>query len=402
MKRLPIYGQALLHFLAFDRRAAEGDYRLNDAEWQLLLQFCDRHQLTLLLGDVRGEAAPQWVRRRLQSNYCDQRLRLTLIQMTVAELAVHLRAQGIRFLLLKGFAHGEEFTPDPVLRSQGDIDIWCLPEAAEAAQRALSELGFYAVGEANSRHLAPMIREKHWNWTGNYFQPDLPIPIDLHHTLWDGSWEGIPGPDERAMWERQATLPAGRERVACLDLVDTLAFAALHSFMHILHGDLKLNRAWELAYFLRRHLEDEATWSHWLSRFDGPARQSQLIVFALAERWFGCGMPCALEESLAALPRETKLWLEQFSWSPVEALFTPNKDELWLHLSLLRQKRERARLLWRRLVPTHAKVASLGRSSGQAGAKMNFLMTRGYYHTAALVTCAARGLRWWRILQSGR
>ena len=41
---------------------------------------------------------------------------------------------------------------------------------------------------------------------------------------------------------------------------DTLAFAALHLLMHVLHGDLRLQRAWEIAHFVHTRADDDDFW----------------------------------------------------------------------------------------------------------------------------------------------
>jgi hypothetical protein len=58
--------------------------------------------------------------------------------------------------LLKGAAHSPDFTPDPLLRAHGDIDIWCMPEAVSLAWKALAEMGYRSVAESKGRHLPPL------------------------------------------------------------------------------------------------------------------------------------------------------------------------------------------------------------------------------------------------------
>jgi hypothetical protein len=75
-----------------------------------------------------------------------------------------------------------------------------------------------------------------------------------------------------------------------LDLADTLVFAVLHFMMHLLHGDLRLQRAWEIAHFLHARSTDAAFWSRWESLYSPQVLQMQAIAFDLGRQWFGCDL----------------------------------------------------------------------------------------------------------------
>ncbi len=51
------------------------------------------------------------------------------------------------------------------------------------------------------------------------------------------------------------------------------------------------------------------------------------------------------------LPPRTLRWFDTFAFSPLNAWERPNKDELFLHLSLVSGFRDRASIIRRRLVP---------------------------------------------------
>ncbi|MBV9265342.1 MAG: nucleotidyltransferase family protein [Acidobacteriaceae bacterium] len=382
--------------MSFARPTSTQIRSLSTEEWEGLLAFCDKNQLTLLLGYLCNEWLPRSVKSRIRENYHGQEQRLARLELAVLEIAAALKGDSVPFVLLKGLGQSQ-FSPDPVIRCQGDIDLWCLPADLFRGRAALCKLGYYSVAQPNSRHLAPMIREKQWNWTGNYHQPDLPIPVDLHYKLWDGDTECIPGPDEVDVWRRRSQMSVRGDIIPVLDPLDTLAFAALHLLMHILHGDLRLNRAWELAYFLHNHSLDDNFWGEWQIRFEQSERVCQTIVFALVHQWFACGLPSIVGNEVKTLPSDIHLWLNEFGMSPVEALFRPNKDEIWLHLSLMRRAADRQRLLWRRLIPVHAHLDNIGRSSGRKGGTPVFLCRRSYHHAATLCVFIVRGLKWWRL-----
>jgi hypothetical protein len=95
----------------------------------------------------------------------------------------------------------------------------------------------------------------------------------------------------------------------------------------------------------------------------------------------------------------------------VAALFSPNKHELWLHLSLLANWRDRLRVTRRRLAPLSlpGHVDAVFVPAAQQTPRLRirkwaayggFLARRLLFHTRALLSTVASGLLWW--LKKGR
>src|ERR1019366_8448511 len=89
-----------------------------------------------------GDAMPEWVRARLARNLHDYSERFARLKASLFEIADALERRGIEFIVLKGLTHSPEYTPDPLLRAQGDIDIWCKPASILAERDALLALGY--------------------------------------------------------------------------------------------------------------------------------------------------------------------------------------------------------------------------------------------------------------------
>lgn len=384
---IPRYAKALLQALNFENRDGNGLRQLSDCEWRQLLEFCDEAQLTLVLGELGRPFLPIWVKARIQRNAAGNALRFERIKAATLEIARWLTANSIDFALVKGHTHAPVFTPDPLLRAQNDIDIWCLADEVFRARDVLLRQGYRHFGKSKGRHLDPLIRESSWTWTGDYFAPDLPIPVELHYQLWDGKFECIAGPDECEIWKRRGEALLDEHTVATLDVADALAFAALHLLMHLFHGDLRLQRAWEIGYFLEHHADDDAFWNRWRSFYPAEVRQMQVIVFLLASRWFGCRFPGSICAEIDFISRNARLWIRQYCFSPVESLFSPNKDELWLNLVLVPSLGGKLRVAARRLFPIHA--ASAGhpeQATGLSTARMS-------YHLRSLPRTLSSGFR---------
>jgi predicted MFS family arabinose efflux permease len=389
--RIPAYALAALEALRFDMDGTGRIRKLDDAGLRSVLAFADPAQLTLTLDSVCGDALAEWVRSRIGRNRRDYAARFVRLENALGEIADEFDRRGIDFLVLKGSTHSPEFTPDPLLRAHGDIDLWVRPPSIAAAQQALLDLGYRPFGGRQERHLPPMIRERDWQWRGDYFASDLPVAVELHHKLWDERMERIPVPGEQDFWNRRETVFRNGRSFPALSLPDTLAFAALHLMMHLLHGDVRLQRAWEIAGFLDRRALDDAFWSGWRRLHPAELRSMEIIIFQLVSKWFGCRLPEAVIEETGALPPDVRLWMERFSSSPIEALFRQNKEELWLQLSLIGPMQDKFAVLVRRLLPMcdPANVAA-GAARGS-----RFAASRALHHARTLVPAIAGGARWY-------
>jgi Uncharacterised nucleotidyltransferase len=406
--RLPAYGRVLIQLLSFSEQLANPIGRLSDEDWDELLRLTDAMQLTLVLGHFSHHHLPTWVQERIARNYSDNMQRFARVTKQTQEICSALSAAHIEFAVLKGHTHVPHFTPDPVLRSQGDIDIWCQPQSVVPAQAVLRELGYRAIAKSTNRHLDPMIRETKWNWTGDYYAPDLPIPVDLHYQLWDESMEGIQGPSETDIWSRRCrAYSTVAPLLSYLDIADSFTFACLHALMHLLHGDLRLQRTWELAFFMQQYSECDEFWFRWQSLYPPEARQVLIIPLALSSGWFGCPLPELIREEIEALPQNVLVWLKYYWLSPLESMFQSNKHELWLNIALLSSVRSKASVFMRRLLPLNA-AAMQQKSPGRGDTpqptitSLNFLLSRAWHHTTTFPLTCWEGLVWLRRCQADK
>ena len=389
--RIPKFAAALLEPLQFPP-AGNALNELTAAEWADLLSFCDRAQLTLTFGHFAAPFLPDWVSARIAGNLANNVERHRQWKAAVFEIADGLETRGIDFALLKGPAHSPDFTPDPLLRAHGDIDLWCQSDAIPHAAQVLSDLGYFPFAETKGRHLPPFVRPGQWTWRGDYFATDLPIPVDLHYALWDRNLERLDGPCEPDLWRRRGRMRIDGRIVPALCLPDTLAFAALHSLMHMFHGDLRLQRAWEIAYFLNNRAGDSAFWTEWHALHPPDLRVLEATMFALTAVWFQCKLPPIVTQEIENLPPDVRIWIERRGWSPVEALFTPNKDEMWLHLALVQRLHDKVRIFARRMFPVDA-ISDRDRQGREV------VVARAVHHLRTLFPALVKGAKWWWIRQ---
>src|SRR5207247_11246122 len=129
-------------------------------------------------------------------------------------------------------------------------------------------------------------------------------------------------------------------RIGSIDLPvlrpqDAIAYAALHLLRHLLRGTPKPFHVYELARCLHFQASDVSFNLH-----SPELRRLEAVAFQLAVSWFGCDVSAEVREEIVRLPAATLSWFDVFVASPATAAFLPNKDELWLHLSLLDSTRD--------------------------------------------------------------
>lgn len=402
--RLPDYALAVLEALSCGKPSSLRLKGLSEADWAPCLAFCDRRQLTLMLGHYCRPALPPWVVKRIDQNRSDYSTRFEGLKADLGQIADLLEQRGITYVLLKGPSHSPHFTPDPILRVQGDIDIWCQPDQLMAARDVLLELGYRPMGKSEGRHLPAMIRPYQWKWTGNHFAPDMPVSVELHYRLWDEDFEFIRMPAEWGFWERRTSAGMAGLELPVLCKADTLGFAALHLLMHLLHGDAPLQRCWEIANFLHSHRGDESFWLEWRRIHPPELRLLETTMFSLAATWFGCALPPVVVDESTRLADDVQLWLEDFALAPLESLFKPNKNELFLQFALIEGWLAKSKILCRRMLPVrHLNPSPLAVSSeeGVRGSlvrfseQVSFLVSRTSHHVRALLPTLYGCVWWW-------
>ena len=337
---------------------------LTEPEWSELLRLTDSSHLTLTLHALCPGAFPPAVQSRLQQNARNNARKFARLKSEFHEIASTLAAHNLEFIVLKGFTHSPDFTPDPLWRAQSDLDLWLLPAQVHAAYDALRALSYVPASDTEGRHLPPLVRSTEFTWRGDFFDPSLPIPVDLHYRLWDDELERIPAPGLDDFWSRRQTRYIDERPIQVLHPADSLAFAALHHLLHVLRGDARLQRAWEIAAILDRRAHDSSFWNTWRELHPPQLRRLEAVALNLSATWFHATLPAAIQEELDHLPPRVKHWFARHAWAPVENLVRPNKHELWLHLSLIEDRPSQAAVFRRRVFPTKTLTAPEASSPG--------------------------------------
>lgn len=350
--RAPQHILAALEVLQFRTSSADRLVTLTAAERLRLLEWCDNRQLTLMLANACNTELPPSITSPIDERSARYELRFKRLKRELFEISDALDAANLEFVMLKGLSHAPALTPDAQLRAQGDIDLWLMGPSVFEAQRLLEKLGYVPLLASKSRHLPPMGRPSTWRWRGDVFDPEMPVSVELHYELWSEQADYIHVPKLEQFWERKRLRGFDGHKINVLCDEDLVGFAALHLLLHLLHGELPLQRAWEIARFLDNHGADKLFWKSWHNLHPAALRQLEASVFYLVTSWFKCGSGQEFDTDFEQLPVMVRSWLKTFSAAPLVREWRPNKSEVWLHLAFIRKRRDKVRILFRRLLPT--------------------------------------------------
>jgi len=184
-KHLP----AVLKALRFDARSTHELEAIPENAWHALLDATDRAHLTLALAARCRESLPESVRLRIDNNLADNAARHDRLMAAHSQIVDAFSLYGIEYVVLKGLSQCPGYVDNPRQRPQYDIDIYVPAAAMVAAAKTLRALGYGFVSDTidpGADHLPVMIRRTGWTWRGNYYDPAMPLSVELHYRFWNG------------------------------------------------------------------------------------------------------------------------------------------------------------------------------------------------------------------------
>ncbi len=171
-----------------------------------MIGFCHRTQLAIPFALRSQDYLPSWVADGFQQNLANNAERWRRTKRAYQEATDAFQSAGLEFVTLKGFTHAPSFVTDPRLRVQYDLDLLFPPDQLLAARDVALALGYEPLVSRDPHpvdHLPTLIRKTGWKWRGDYFDPDLPLALELHFRLWDAATEGFALAGLNHFWERR-------------------------------------------------------------------------------------------------------------------------------------------------------------------------------------------------------
>ncbi|MGA7414722.1 MAG: MFS transporter [Bryobacteraceae bacterium] len=396
---VPLTVAAALEAMRFCNRSTNRVRTLPSKDWQHFLTWTEARQVALTIAGLWEDGSPARERTLLARSSEAFRARMLRIREALREIALALGEKRISFVVLKGFTHAPDLTPNPLWRAQGDIDIWCRGPNATAAFDALLTLGYVPTASHSKRHLPPLARSRHWKWDGNLAA--IPISVEIHERLWEEGAGYAGAPDEVQIWHRTSSRTFHGDTYRVLRTDDLISFAAFHLFLHLANGDLPLQRAWEIANFLQSRADDDCYWGEWDASHSARHWVVELLVFRLVQKWFNCRLPEPVVKAASLLPEDTRFWLAEFAFEPLKAQSDSNKNYFWLNWSLLNCWKDRLSAARRCFIPIGLPgfVDRSNDSRPESGARRlvrqrRLVLSRAKHHLAGLNPTLNGGLIW--------
>jgi hypothetical protein len=277
------------------------------------------------------------------------------VRTAYREVAATLNANGVEYLVLKGFTQAPEYVPRPELRRQGDIDFYVPRENIPAAVHALQEIGYASCHAeedyGHADHVPTLVRFGAWKWNGNVYDPEVPPAVEVHFCLWNDSVSSIAIREIEEFWERRIFRRLGDLTFPALHPVDHVGYFALHILRNVFSAESPVHHLRELATFLEKRALDNDFWNEWRAMHSPRLRSMQAIAFSLAVAWFSCNHHGAVKAEIDSLDPPLQSWIETCGCAPLEVLFRRTRDGRLLQSLLAETSQARKKIITMALVP---------------------------------------------------
>lgn len=259
-------------------------------DWDAVLRLAERHGVSPLMYrnferfEREVPAAAFAVLRERNEINIRKALFLTRELFRVLDC---LNGLGIEALPYKGIVLAENYYGDMALRQCGDLDLFVRARDVRQVKNAVAELGFTARVEI------PAAAEDDYVAAGYECSFDSPAGKNLLEVQWalEPRYYGVDFDMEGLFARAMGANFAGRQ-VKTLSAEDSLLVLAIHAAKHV----------WGRLIWLcdiERILHRELDWEWIRSCANGLGVQRILhVTLALAERFFGVGVPAAVESDL--------------------------------------------------------------------------------------------------------
>ncbi|MGD0124197.1 MAG: nucleotidyltransferase family protein [Terriglobia bacterium] len=397
-------GERVTKLASFDR-----------GDWQHSLEWLDQTGLALWLLDrlkVSGahDAVPPEIGVRLKRNMADHSSRVAAMAEEFDSINRLFEADGIEYVVLKGFALAPEYTPDARLRPAYDYDYLVRPESMGRVSHALGSVGYVHRRERVDHPVvyvhssrAPRIPSQ----PDDLYSADLPRSVEIHTRLWEPEALKIPLPLPDDFLARKRPRIWHGLRFFSLSEEDELLFQVLHAFRHIIECWCRLYTFLEIAHFLERRQSDMAFWQRFADRIRVSPRLPEMVgvVFSLAARLFGAPVSAAIDAGvLSDLRHPLLLWVSRYGCDSALANFTGNKYSLLLYREFIPDDATWREIQRKRLFPLHRPNRAGGTRTPGISARLiagwkqsAYVARRLFHHVISAAQYEWESIQWERI-----
>ena len=162
-----------------------------------------------------------------------------------------------------------------------------------------------------------MARKSNWQWKGNFFDPEMPLGVELHFRFWDETSTRFSPPGLEAFWPRRIGRQIEEISFLSLSPADNLGYVSLHLLRNLLRGEWMLHYVYEVARFLHTSAGNDSFWQNWQDLHGASLRSLEGIAFRLATTWFKCDVSEQVATEIGKLAPSIQQWFRAvFRFSP--------------------------------------------------------------------------------------
>jgi hypothetical protein len=382
-------------------------------DWERTYYWLDANDMALyFLNQIQTlgleNAIPDAVRKRLEQNLADNRMRTASMLAEFRSLNKAFLKAGLRYANIKGFTLAPESCPDPCLRCQLDFDFLIDGRQQDLAREVAAAAG-YRLTSAKHNALEFKAGSSALIRIEDHYKPCEQRSLELHFIPVLSSLAGSTDAGDERLDRLTVKTWDGLE-FPVLDPSDQLIGQALHVFGHVCSPNTRL--AWFLEY--KRHLEYRANDSFFLHDVELRAKavpQASIAIgltSLLSERLFGGEAPAQLNNwTLDRLPRRIRLWGETYATKAIVEEFRGTKLHLFLLEALGGGDRQPVKMR-RKIFPLHFAPRVMHPAPGDTvwrrlrieAAQILFNFSKARFHIVEGIRFLRESTRWKRLLSS--
>lgn len=314
------------------------------------------------------------------------------------------RANGVKYVTMKGFSLLPDFYDDAVLRHQTDFDFLVEPNDVESAAAVLQSLGYSTPRLSRteeSSFTTPLSKVP--SHKDDLYAIQQHRQVDLHVSLTEKSeWIQLRVPDD--CMSRAVDMNLYGIQFWALALPDRFVCQVLHAFRHCFRSWVRLSWLMEIGRCMEMHAENDNLWSSVieLSGNDVVAKRIFGFVLCLTNQLFKFRISSQLRAwTEQGMTKSIRVWLDHFSEKWALADWPGNLSNLLLAPEFIPDRKLRNEYLASRLFPKKA-VAAVESLRGPATKKpllgnvqqWIYVAQRSRVHLKDLLALPADLLRW--------
>ncbi len=235
----PLAQQMVMDILRSGLSHDDVSYSSYSDHWPLVLDFCSRHGVALLLYEAlktKETLLPDSVRSILSGTYFQSAIRSQRFESELQALSELFDDNRIPFIPLKGVVLSQWLYHDPAIRPGVDLDILVPGTQFERAVNILQKRGYQT---EPGWHPVYTLASKRTSHHRSLYHPQRRVAVELHHNLSSRCRSNFL--DISHFWQNSTKARVGKHEYLMMSLTDHILYLSIHNANHHWGSLLHLN-----------------------------------------------------------------------------------------------------------------------------------------------------------------